>query len=162
MQRRRNLLEIRSLRLVCFLLLNLLAVGVQRPSLTPPAPFSPSHFLLPPSSFRLPNDRFTSAATWGRDLARFVHRALRHVDRPPTGELFLARPDLCLGSVKEAGMWLVAVVLFLLIRVGEGLPLSSIGLGTARPSIGTHGANRSCGDSFSASSVSWSRLVWWC
>ena len=29
-------------------------------------------------------------------------------------------------------MWLVAVLLFVIIKVGEGLPLSSIGLGTAR------------------------------
>jgi membrane protease YdiL (CAAX protease family) len=34
--------------------------------------------------------------------------------------------------IKEAGMWLVALVLLLIIKVGEGLPLSSIGLGTAR------------------------------
>jgi uncharacterized protein len=40
--------------------------------------------------------------------------------------------DLASALIKEAGMWLVAVVLFVIIKVGEGLPLSSIGLGTAR------------------------------
>lgn len=41
-------------------------------------------------------------------------------------------PTLTSALIKEAGMWLVAVVLVVIIRVGEGLPLSSIGLGTAR------------------------------
>ena len=48
-------------------------------------------------------------------------------------------PTFSSALIKEAGMWLVAVVLFVIIRVGERLPLSSIGLGTARPSIGTQG-----------------------
>ena len=34
--------------------------------------------------------------------------------------------------IKEVGMWLVAAVLFVIIRMGEHLPLSSIGLGTTR------------------------------
>jgi membrane protease YdiL (CAAX protease family) len=43
-------------------------------------------------------------------------------------------PNPTFGSalLKEAGMWLVAVALFVIIRLGERLPLSSIGLGTAR------------------------------
>ena len=34
--------------------------------------------------------------------------------------------------IKEVGMWIVGLVLILIIKVGEGLPLSSIGLGTVR------------------------------
>lgn len=34
--------------------------------------------------------------------------------------------------MKEVGMWLVGLVLLVIIKVGEGLPLSSIGLGTVR------------------------------
>jgi membrane protease YdiL (CAAX protease family) len=41
-------------------------------------------------------------------------------------------PTFASAVIKEAGMWLVAVILLVIIRVGEGLPLSSIGLGTAR------------------------------
>lgn len=40
-------------------------------------------------------------------------------------------PTFASAVVKEAGMWLVALALFFIITVGEGLPLSSIGLGTA-------------------------------
>lgn len=41
-------------------------------------------------------------------------------------------PTLSSALIKEAGMWLLAVVLIVIIRVGEGLPLTSIGLGTTR------------------------------
>ncbi len=41
-------------------------------------------------------------------------------------------PTFASALIKEAGMWVVAVLLFVIIKVGEGLPLSSIGLGTAR------------------------------
>ncbi len=41
-------------------------------------------------------------------------------------------PTLASATIKEAGMWLVALALFVIIKVGEGLPLSSIGLTTAR------------------------------
>ena len=41
-------------------------------------------------------------------------------------------PTFTSALIKEAGMWLVAIILFVIIRVGEGLPLSSIGLGTTR------------------------------
>ena len=34
--------------------------------------------------------------------------------------------------IKEAGMWLVALALIVIIKVGEGLPLSSIGFSAAR------------------------------
>jgi membrane protease YdiL (CAAX protease family) len=37
-------------------------------------------------------------------------------------------PDLTSTIVRETGMWLVALVLGLIVRRGEGLPLSSIGL----------------------------------
>lgn len=45
---------------------------------------------------------------------------------------FWPDPTFASAVIKEAGMWLVAVILLVIIRVGEGLPLSSIGLGTAR------------------------------
>ena len=41
-------------------------------------------------------------------------------------------PTFASAVTKEAGMWLVALVLFVIIKAGEGLSLSSIGLGTAR------------------------------
>ncbi len=43
-------------------------------------------------------------------------------------------PTPTFGSavLKEAGMWLVALLLLLIIKLGEGLPLSSIGFSTAR------------------------------
>jgi uncharacterized protein len=45
---------------------------------------------------------------------------------------FWPDPTFASAVIKEAGMWLVAVVLLVIIRIGERLPLSSIGLGTAR------------------------------
>ena len=45
---------------------------------------------------------------------------------------FWPDPTFASALIKEAGMWLVAVVLLVIIRVGEHLPLNSIGLGTAR------------------------------
>jgi membrane protease YdiL (CAAX protease family) len=43
-------------------------------------------------------------------------------------------PDATVTSavIKEAGMWIVGLVLVVIVKVGEGLPLSSIGLGTVR------------------------------
>jgi membrane protease YdiL (CAAX protease family) len=41
-------------------------------------------------------------------------------------------PTLTSALIKEAAMWLVAIVLLVIIRKGERLPLTSIGLGTAR------------------------------
>lgn len=41
-------------------------------------------------------------------------------------------PTLTSAIAKEAGMWLVALILIVVVKLGEGLPLRSIGLGTAR------------------------------
>jgi uncharacterized protein len=41
-------------------------------------------------------------------------------------------PTFASALLKEAGMWFVAVVLLVIMKVGERLPLSSIGLGTVR------------------------------
>jgi uncharacterized protein len=43
-------------------------------------------------------------------------------------------PDATVASamIKEAGMWIVGLVIIFIVKVGEGLPLSSIGLGTVR------------------------------
>ena len=43
-----------------------------------------------------------------------------------------ATPSFTSAVVKEMGMWLVALTLILIVKRGEGLPLSSIGLGTTR------------------------------
>jgi membrane protease YdiL (CAAX protease family) len=45
---------------------------------------------------------------------------------------FWPNPSFASAVVKEVGMWIVALVLIVIIKVGEGLPLSSIGLGTVR------------------------------
>jgi hypothetical protein len=45
---------------------------------------------------------------------------------------YCSTPTFASPVTKEVGMWLVAVVLILIIKLGEGLPLSSIGLSTAR------------------------------
>jgi uncharacterized protein len=45
---------------------------------------------------------------------------------------FWPNPTFAAAAIKETGMWIVAVVLLLIIKVGEGLPLSSLGFGTAR------------------------------
>jgi membrane protease YdiL (CAAX protease family) len=41
-------------------------------------------------------------------------------------------PTFASAVIKEAGMWLVALSLFVIIRIGERLSLTSIGLGTTR------------------------------
>lgn len=41
-------------------------------------------------------------------------------------------PTFASAVVKEVGMWVTAVVLLVIVRCGEGLPFSSVGLGTAR------------------------------
>jgi uncharacterized protein len=43
-------------------------------------------------------------------------------------------PDATVTSaaIKEAGMWFVGLVIIVIVKLGEGLPLSSIGLGTVR------------------------------
>ncbi len=45
---------------------------------------------------------------------------------------FWPDPTFASALATEAGMWLVAVILFVIIQVGERLPLSSIGLGNTR------------------------------
>jgi membrane protease YdiL (CAAX protease family) len=68
------------------------------------------------------------AVTWlGLFLALFGMLIVRQV----VNQIW---PDPTFGSalLKEAGMWLVALALFVIIKAGEGLPLSSIGLGTTR------------------------------
>jgi len=45
---------------------------------------------------------------------------------------FWPTPGFTSAVIKEFGMWVVALVLLVIIKVGEGLPLSSVGLGTAR------------------------------
>jgi membrane protease YdiL (CAAX protease family) len=72
--------------------------------------------------------RRASSITWlGLSVAIFgmliVRQAVNH---------FWPGLTFTAAVIKEAGMWLVALVLLLIIKVGEGLPLSSIGLGTAR------------------------------
>jgi membrane protease YdiL (CAAX protease family) len=41
-------------------------------------------------------------------------------------------PTIASAIAKEAGMWLVALLLLVIVKVGERKPLSSIGIGTAR------------------------------
>ncbi len=45
---------------------------------------------------------------------------------------FWQDPTFASALIKEVGMWLVAVALLIIVRMGECLPLRSIGLGTAR------------------------------
>ena len=67
-------------------------------------------------------------ATWlGLFLALFGMLIARQVVN-----YLYPNPTFASAVIKEAGMWLVALSLFVIIKVGEGLPLTSIGLGTAR------------------------------
>ena len=45
---------------------------------------------------------------------------------------FWPEPTVAAAVIKEAGMWMVGLVLIVIVKLGEGLPLSSIGLGTVR------------------------------
>ena len=45
---------------------------------------------------------------------------------------FWATPAFINAVIKEIGMWGVGLLLLVIVKVGEGLPLSSVGLGTAR------------------------------
>ena len=45
---------------------------------------------------------------------------------------FWPTPTFASAAIKEAGMWLVALALVVIIKVREGLPLSSIGFSAAR------------------------------
>jgi membrane protease YdiL (CAAX protease family) len=69
-----------------------------------------------------------SAITWvGLFVALFGMLIMRQA-----ANHFWPNSDLEAGVIKEVGMWIVAAVLIVIIKVGEGLPLSSIGLGTRR------------------------------
>jgi len=68
-----------------------------------------------------------SPITWlGLFLALFGMLLVRQVVNAAWPE-----PTLTSAMVKEAGMWLVAAVLIVIVRCGEHLPLTSIGIGTA-------------------------------
>ena len=75
-----------------------------------------------------PAPKRTSPVTWiGLFVALFGMLLVRQV-------VNRVWPDATFTSalIKEVGMWLVAAVLLVIIKVGERQPLSSIGLGTAR------------------------------
>ena len=69
-----------------------------------------------------------SPITWvGLFVALFgmliVRQAVNH---------FWPDPTVAAAVIKEAGMWVVGLVIIVIVKLGEGLPLSSIGLGTVR------------------------------
>jgi membrane protease YdiL (CAAX protease family) len=70
----------------------------------------------------------TSTATWiGLFLSLFGMLLVRQV-------VNYAWPDPTFTSavIKELGMWITALVLLVIVRRGERLPFSSVGIGTAR------------------------------
>ena len=70
----------------------------------------------------------TPAATWlGLFLALFGMLIARQAVN-----YFWSTPGFASAVIKEAGMWVVALLILIIVKVGEGLPLTSIGLGTAR------------------------------
>ena len=70
----------------------------------------------------------TPAATWlGLFLALFGMLIVRQVVNR-----FWPTPTFAAAVIKEAGMWLVALLILIIVKVGEGLSLRSIGLGTTR------------------------------
>jgi membrane protease YdiL (CAAX protease family) len=50
----------------------------------------------------------------------------------PVVNHFWPTPGFTSAVMKEAGMWVVGLILLVIIKAGEGLPLSSVGIGTAR------------------------------
>jgi membrane protease YdiL (CAAX protease family) len=69
-----------------------------------------------------------SGATWiGLFLSLFGMLIVRQLVNH-----YWPTPTFGSAALKEAGMWLVAGLLLLIIKAGEGLPLSSIGFSTAR------------------------------
>ncbi len=72
--------------------------------------------------------RRISPITWvGLCLALFGMLLVRQIVNH-----FWPDPTFTSALIKEAGMWLVALALVVIVKAGERLPLSSIGLGTAR------------------------------
>lgn len=70
----------------------------------------------------------TSAATWlGLFISLFGMLLVRQLVN-----YIWATQTLTSAMAKEAGMWVIAVILLVIVRFGEGLPFSSVGLGTAR------------------------------
>ena len=75
----------------------------------------------------LPGER-AAPVTWvGLFVALFGMLIVRQVVNH-----FWPTPSFNAAVIKEAGMWIVALVLLVIIKTGEDLPLSSIGLTTAR------------------------------
>jgi membrane protease YdiL (CAAX protease family) len=69
-----------------------------------------------------------SAATWiGLFLSLFGMLLVRQVVNHAW-----PNPTFTSAVVKELGMWATALVLLMIVRWGEGLPFSSVGLGTTR------------------------------
>ncbi len=72
--------------------------------------------------------RRTAPATWlGLFVALFGMLIVRQV-----ANVVWRDQNFTCAVIKEVGMWLVALVLLVIIKVGERQPLSSIGLGFAR------------------------------
>jgi membrane protease YdiL (CAAX protease family) len=69
----------------------------------------------------------TSTATWiGLGIALFAMLVVRQIV-----SYFWPSPTFTSAVAKEAGMWISAVALFIIIRRGERLSLTSVGLGTS-------------------------------
>jgi len=69
-----------------------------------------------------------SAATWiGLFLSLFGMLLVRQIVNHAW-----PNPTFTSAVVKELGMWATALVLLMIVRWGEGLPFSSVGLGTTR------------------------------
>ena len=72
--------------------------------------------------------RRASPVTWlGLFVALFGMLIVRQVVNH-----FWPTPSFNAAVIKEIGMWGVGLLLLVIIKLGEGLPLSSIGLGTVR------------------------------
>jgi len=83
-------------------------------------------FALTPEPSSLPVK--VSRATWaGLAISLFAMVVIRQAF-----VFFVPEPTVASALLKEALIWLNAVALIVIIRRGEGLPLRSIGLGTAR------------------------------
>jgi hypothetical protein len=68
-----------------------------------------------------------STATWiGLGIALFAMLVVRQIV-----SYFWPSPTFTSAVAKEAGMWISAVALLIIIKRGERLPLTSVGLGTS-------------------------------